>query len=97
MPGKWSLPGGQLEKGETPKEAALRETTEETSIDVDAEKLKELEVSSDIPVFASRDWSGKVKIDFEHEDYKWIDINEIGEYETVPKLKHLLEEALKNV
>lgn len=30
--GKWSVPGGWMESGETPQEAAVRETMEETGI-----------------------------------------------------------------
>jgi len=32
--GKWGFPGGGAEKGETPEEAAIRETAEETGIKV---------------------------------------------------------------
>jgi len=32
-PGLWSLPGGRIEKGESPEEAAQREVYEETGID----------------------------------------------------------------
>lgn len=31
----WGLPGGIIDRGETPKEAAIRETLEETGIEVD--------------------------------------------------------------
>ncbi len=37
--GKWSLPAGFIDYGEDPKEVAVRETLEETNLDVAVEKL----------------------------------------------------------
>ncbi len=37
---KFMLPGGKLEPGETPKEAAIREIEEEVGIDLDAADVK---------------------------------------------------------
>lgn len=34
-PGKWALPGGAMEAGETPEEAARREVLEETGLAID--------------------------------------------------------------
>ena len=34
-PRRWTLPGGRIEQGESPKEAASREIDEETGFDVD--------------------------------------------------------------
>jgi len=42
-------PGGHIEMGETPEEAAVRETREEFGINIDAEKLIPLTVVADMP------------------------------------------------
>ena len=41
MPLKWSMPGGTIEEGETPLEAACREIYEEVDIVIDRNKLQE--------------------------------------------------------
>ena len=53
--GKWALPGGIVEYGETVEQAAIREVKEETNIDITIEKL--LNVYSLI----LRDENGEVK------------------------------------
>ncbi len=44
--GQWALPGGYMESGETPQEAASRELEEETGIRVDPETMQLVSVST---------------------------------------------------
>lgn len=48
----WSLPGGGIERSETPRQTAMRELYEETGILMEEERCRLLEVlkSSDLPV-----------------------------------------------
>lgn len=55
MAGGWSLPGGAIELGETLREACVRETFEETGIDVEA--IAEIETVDII----QRDAMGRVR------------------------------------
>ena len=53
--GKWSIPGGHVELGETPEEAVVRETKEETGLEVENPSL--IDVVSNVDL----DEKGKVK------------------------------------
>ena len=61
--GKWSIPGGVVDLGESPEQAVIREAKEETCIEVDAPHL--VDVVSDV----SLDEAGKVKYHFVIIDY----------------------------
>lgn len=51
MPITWAFPGGKLESGETPQEAASREVEEETGCIVLAAEIIAAEVHPEYPVF----------------------------------------------
>ena len=65
-PSKWAFPGGKIENNETSLDAAIRETKEETNLDVS--DLEVLELGLDIPVAAyyTSTYSGEVRLDFEN-------------------------------
>jgi len=56
----YAVPGGGVEPGETPEQAAVRELKEETSLDIVlGEKLGELEMDNNYQYFyIAKSWSG---------------------------------------
>ena len=91
--GKWSIPGGVANLGESLEQAVIREVKEETGLDVGAPCL--IDVVSDV----SLDENGRVKYHFVIVDYsvtaesgepvaasdadalKWVPLSEVEEYD----------------
>jgi 8-oxo-dGTP pyrophosphatase MutT (NUDIX family) len=80
MPGQWFLPGGAVERGELPEDAARRELVEETGLDVDGE----LELVGAYPIwvyggdclqlsYRGRVRDGEVVVSDEHSAARWVD------------------------
>ena len=61
--GKWTIPGGLVELGESPEQAVIRETKEETGLDVENPSL--IDVVSNVDL----DEKGKVKYHYVIIDY----------------------------
>ena len=89
--GCWGLPGGATEPGEVVEDAAKRETVEEVNLEVREMSLfgvfsgPELyyqypngdEVYNVTVVHLSRDWSGEVKLNDEHTEWRWFAVADI--------------------
>ncbi|MDD5254245.1 MAG: NUDIX domain-containing protein [Candidatus Nanoarchaeia archaeon] len=80
-PSIWEVPGGRMNKDETPEEGLLREVKEETNLEIeilehistrkftrfDKQRIKML-------VFLSKPLSKEIKLSKEHTDYEWINL-----------------------
>ena len=74
--GKWSLPGGMRDRGESLKQAAIRETLEETGIRMSADTLYYKNKSGRLETWRGRDRGGNIKIQKkECWDAKWFQLD----------------------
>lgn len=85
LPGYWDIPGGTLEDGENPVDGAIREILEESGVktnkpnlffytsNIDSQKNKQFIRM----IFIAHTSDTKITLNQnDHEDYKWININD---------------------
>ena len=93
-PNKWAFPGGKIERDETPRDAAIRETKEEANLDITNLQHVAEWSNNEVSFFYTKDYSGEIKIDFEHQDWMWVGRSKIEEYELAPNVLNLYDWAL---
>lgn len=87
--GTWSLPGGRVEPGETPEQAAAREVAEETGLTVEVGALLatvELAAGFRVHDFAARVVGGSLSAGDDADDARWVDPADLDRLELSPGL-----------
>lgn len=102
MKGLWAGISGIIEKNEPPLTRAKIEIFEELGINdeqlVLIKEAEEMRIKS--PQYQNHEWAiypflfsvenPEIKLNWENSDYKWINANEISNFETVPSLEKVL-------
>ena len=90
FPDQWDFPGGKIEQGENPKDAAIRETREETNLDVKLGLLvlegdhQENERTIHYKIFLANYNGTRIKLGEDHTALMWVMKYEIEKYQTTP-------------
>ena len=102
MRGLWSGVSGIIEKGETPINRAKIEIFEEIGIRKDkislTKSVEKIKIFS--PQYEDHEWEvfsflfetkeTKIKLNWENSEFRWINVNELENYKTVPNLDKIL-------
>jgi|DEB0MinimDraft_10_1074344.scaffolds.fasta_scaffold00152_16 mutator protein MutT len=95
-PNHWDFPGGHVKEGESHEEAAVRETKEETGLDIkNIKKIGEDGTRMHVVFYITRDYSGDIVLDKEeNQEFKWIKAEDIDNYNVVPTVKDMVKKEL---
>ncbi len=102
MKGLWAGISGIIERNEMPLKRAKIEIFEEVGITEDMITLVKSaeEMKVDSPQYENHEWeifpflfeakNPMIKLNWENSDFKWINVEELENYDTVPSLKKVL-------
>jgi len=108
--GRWCLPGGGMDPGESAAEACVREVSEETGLNVKVTKLVGIYTSPDLliefpdgnqiqPVafsFEAEITGGELGLSDETTDFGWYTVAEMEAMDTVENHVERIHDAVKN-
>lgn len=84
-PGEWDFPGGGIEDGEDMVVGVAREIREEAGLTIATNELRLVYTATEFYepkaesvcrlLFVGKISTGEVQLSFEHDEYKWVDID----------------------
>jgi ADP-ribose pyrophosphatase YjhB (NUDIX family) len=109
--GKWSFPGGIVELGETVRDAAVRETKEETGLDVeliqdtpmDAYDIMTKDAKGNLQFhyvllqFLTKPRDGRLKSSSDVTDARWVPFKEVERYDLAESVRDFFKKHRKEL
>jgi predicted aconitase with swiveling domain/8-oxo-dGTP pyrophosphatase MutT (NUDIX family) len=100
--GKWSAISGHLEGREPPRSRAVREVREETGLRriVFRAAARPIFARADATLFVVHPFlfeapNRKVRLDWENVEHRWVRTEELDQFETVPRLKDVVQAVIE--
>lgn len=102
----WGFPKGHVENNEKEQETAIRETKEETNLDVEIIGNKKYiinykinnDIDKEVVFFLAKKTSDKIKKqDEEIKNIKWVDLTKAFDIITYENTKDIYKEVLKDI
>ena len=98
-PGKWELPGGKVDQGESFDHALIREVYEETNLKISLEHIvgaseQNLHIIRAVHIIMSGKLvEGELNLSSEHEGYAWVLIETLPDYELADWLQDYVNQT----
>jgi 8-oxo-dGTP diphosphatase len=100
-PGKWELPGGKVDQGESFDKALIREVYEETNLKIALDQVvgvsqQNLSLIRAVHIIMSgKVVEGELNLSGEHEGYAWEFLDNLSDYELADWLENFLINQLR--
>ncbi|MFH1029697.1 MAG: NUDIX hydrolase [bacterium] len=104
--GYYELPGGKIEFGESPEDALKREIKEEVNLEIDIIKpystfsyrsRDKKKHTIDIQFICNpKNGITDIKLSGEHDDFKWIKVDELKDYLITEQMREAILNGIKN-
>lgn len=101
-PGKWELPGGKVDQGESFDKALLREVYEETNLKIKLDNVigasqQDLPLIRAVHIIMSGSIvDGELNLSSEHEGYAWEFLENLKDYELADWLENFIMTSTKS-
>ena len=98
---KWEFPGGKLEEGETLEECLKRELMEEMQLEITVknhfcDSVYDYDFGTiALHAFWARCNSKDIPVVLEHEQYRWVNIRDLPNFDFAPADKPIIAEILR--